>query len=475
MRIQIATALDDDVFDAAGHIDFGVSAIGAIAGIDPGKCVRTRGWAEGEQFLSGGSVVVIAGGRGRAAEPQETFSAIGNFVAGLIDDANFVFRQRGAGGDERDRANFRGRRRRGAPFDCKGFAFDAIDPRRAIERRHGYGEGGLREAVNGEMGFIAKAVARETRGEALHGFGVDGFGAIHGYAPGTQVEPFDVFVGYFSYAEFVGEVGCCGDGAAVFVKGPQPAFGTRQERERRHYAQWHAELQEGQPRADESHVVVERQPTDADVAWTHLYCGADGAHVCEQIGVREHDAFGIARGTGGVLQESDIAGTAVAAADQVRRHRAWRGGRGFVGGLEESFRVDDGGEGRHARLQQVCDGFGAAEGQQEANFRVVENGGLASGVFFDAVRAERRIDRYRNRAGEKNACVGDEERAGGWQHQRDAATGGDATAPKLEGATLSGGVKLAKGEGEVAFFSGGVFFGDEQVRAVGIMLGAIAQ
>jgi len=34
------------------------------------------------------------------------------------------------------------------------------------------------------------------------------------------------------------------------------------------------------------------------------------------------------------------------------------------------------------------DGFGAAESQEQADFRVVENGRLARGVFFDTIRAE---------------------------------------------------------------------------------------
>jgi hypothetical protein len=112
--------------------------------------------------------------------------------------------------------------------------------------------------------------------------------------------------------------------------------------------------------------------------------------------VREHDALGIACGTGGILQESDVAGAAIAAADQVRRHRARCGWRRFVGGFEESFRVNDGGKRADAGFQQVRDGFGPAEGQQEANFRVVENGALARGVLFDAIRTERRIDGYGN-------------------------------------------------------------------------------
>jgi hypothetical protein len=81
------------------------------------------------------------------------------------------------------------------------------------------------------------------------------------------------------------------------------------------------------------------------------------------------------------------------------RQRAGRGRRSFVGGVEKSLRVDDGFKWADARLEQLGDDFGAAKRQKHANASVVENCGLAVGVFLDAIGAEWRIDRHRNRAG----------------------------------------------------------------------------
>ena len=60
-------------------------------------------------------------------------------------------------------------------------------------------------------------------------------------------------------------------------------------------------MQQCEPRADQSHVVIQRQPTDSDVVGLHFRGGADSAHVREQIRVRQRDAFRVARRTRCVL------------------------------------------------------------------------------------------------------------------------------------------------------------------------------
>ncbi len=80
----------------------------------------------------------------------------------------------------------------------------------------------------------------------------------------------------------------------MFVKCFQPAFGTREKGERRHDGEGRAEMQKREPSADEAHVVIEGQPTDANIFGSELKGFTDGAHVGEQIGVRKGDAFWIA-------------------------------------------------------------------------------------------------------------------------------------------------------------------------------------
>jgi len=186
------------------------------------------------------------------------------------------------------------------------FAIDAIDERAAIEGRHGDGERGFGEAVDGKLRGGAEAVGGEALGETLESFGIDGLGAIEGGAPGAEIEADDVFVGYFADAKFVGEIGRCGNRAAMFVYGPEPAFRAGEEGERGHYGEGDAVEQQREPGADKAHIVIKREPAYADVVASKADGFADGAHVSEQIGVRQDHAFGIAGRAGSVLQERDV-------------------------------------------------------------------------------------------------------------------------------------------------------------------------
>ena len=118
--------------------------------------------------------------------------------------------------------------------------------------------------------------------------------------------------------------------------------------------------------------------------------------------------------------------------------------------------------------------FCTAKRQQQAHFRIVQNGGLSRGVFFDAVRAERRVNRNGNRAGKENARVGNEKCPRRGQHHRHATACRHAAARKLVRDALPRRVKLAERQGQFAC----AFFGilaDQQMRALGIMRGAEAQ
>ena len=119
--------------------------------------------------------------------------------------------------------------------------------------------------------------------------------------------------------------------------------------------------------------------------------------------------------------------------------------RSFVRGFDKFSSVANVGQRGHAWFQKLGDGFRLAEGQQQADFGVFQNGGLAGGVFFDAIGAKGRIDGDGNRAGEKNSGVRDKKFTRGGKHQRDAAACWDAAAGEFCGAALSGGIELAEG------------------------------
>ncbi len=97
--------------------------------------------------------------------------------------------------------------------------------------------------------------------------------------------PLDIGIRDLAHRELVGEVWRGGDCCAMAVKRPKPAFRPRQERDGGKYDNGNAEVERHKPGADQTHVMVERQPTDADVVGADRECLADGANVGEQIRV----------------------------------------------------------------------------------------------------------------------------------------------------------------------------------------------
>ena len=190
--------------------------------------------------------------------------------------------------------------------------------------------------------------------------------------------------------------------------------------------------------------------------------------------MRQHHAFGVAGGTGGVLQKRDVAALARAASGDVQRQRARRWGRSFIRGRDQLFRVYDSLKRTHARPQQFGNGFRAAKRQQHANFRIVHDCRLPCGVLFDAVGAKWRVNGDGNRSGEKNSCIGYEEGPRRRKHQRDAPACGHATPRQLRCAAVPRGVKLAEGE-RIAALPGVAILSDQEMVTVGVMCRAIPQ
>jgi len=108
-------------------------------------------------------------------------------------------------------------------------ALHTIDQWAAIQRRDGDPKSSLRQAVDGELGFAAKAVTCETLRKAFERLRIHRLRAIQRRAPGTEVDTLDVFVGDLAHAKFISKIRRGGDRAAMFVKRLQPALGARQK------------------------------------------------------------------------------------------------------------------------------------------------------------------------------------------------------------------------------------------------------
>ena len=123
-------------------------------------------------------------------------------------------------------------------------------------------------------------------------------------------------------------------------------------------------------------------------------------------------------------------------------------------------------ERRHFWTEQLGYALGFAKSDQQARFRVVQDRGLALGVFRDAIGTDRRIDRYRNAAGQQYPGKGQEEFARGRQHQGYRVSAPDPSRSQPGGHRLCSVIQF--GERDALRF--GVVFPENQMlaRAAGV-------
>ena len=82
------------------------------------------------------------------------------------------------------------------------------------------------------------------------------------------------------------EIRRSGKRAVKAMDRPQPALRTRKKAQRRHGIEGRPVIEAAQPRTDQAHVVIERQPAHEDVSGGRLNRAADRTDIREQVGVR---------------------------------------------------------------------------------------------------------------------------------------------------------------------------------------------
>ena len=87
----MAAGADDDVLDPTGDVDVATRHVGAVPAVEP---------AVTEELARLRLVAEIAGGRGWPAELEPALVPFADLVADLIDDADFVTRERLPAGDD---------------------------------------------------------------------------------------------------------------------------------------------------------------------------------------------------------------------------------------------------------------------------------------------------------------------------------------------------------------------------------------
>ena len=225
------------------------------------------------------------------------------------------------------------------------------------------------------------------------------------------------------------------DGRTMARDRAQPERRARQKQLGRNQHQRIGPIDAAQQAADEPHVVMQRQPRDADLPLRaarrhHL---VDGVELRHQVRLRERYRLGI---DGRPRRELD------------ERHRAPARCRSVqLGGPDE--RIDD----QAAELGRGC-GHGHAEealdarvGQDQPRARRLRSCARSPrGYSSSRPEAQRRRERHRDRAGQRRAeeCV--EERRTRRQHQRDAIAGPHAERGQRRSDAPGARAHLAPGE-----------------------------
>ena len=144
-----------------------------------------------------------------------------------------------------------------------------------------------------------------------------------------------------------------------------------------------------EPSGDQTHVVVKGQPTDEYVPRSDLKGFAHGPDIGQQVGMGQHNAFGIAGAAGCILQKGNIARF------KDRRGERPRPGHQFLHRhhFQQAF---------HPGSQQAGKSLGLGNGDHGPAQAVFDDGGMADQVFLDLVGPARRIDGNRHPAGVKD-------------------------------------------------------------------------
>ena len=198
-----------------------------------------------------------------------------------------------------------------------------------------------------------------------------------------------ILVRNFCGGQFVGKVRSRADRPAVAMKGPHPSRGPRQKCQRRQHHHRKAEVKRHEPGADQTHIVVQRQPANPYIVIAQAKSLADRAHIGQQISMREHHALGIACGSGSVLQQRQILGARMPLAARAERQPAIAASASAV-----TTASRDGTSG-FSNLATLDASRNVISRRAPALDRIA---GLPLRVFRNAVGSKRRVDRHWDRA-----------------------------------------------------------------------------
>ena len=164
-------------------------------------------------------------------------------------------------------------------------------------------EDGLGHAVDRHEGVGVKAAVAELVGEELYGLGADELGAAEGELEVGEVECLHLLRCDPERADVVAKVGPAGDDTFGVGGELEPAVGLLEEGEGGHEVDGGGAKDGVRHKADEPHVVVQRNPPAGNGVVRDVKVRHNAVHALDQALVRDHNAFRRPCGPRRVLQE----------------------------------------------------------------------------------------------------------------------------------------------------------------------------
>ena len=258
---MVPPANDDQVLQPAGHEKLPLEEEPQIAG------PQERAFAAvGQAGLKGRRgrfrVLVVAAGHAGALDPDFPDVPVRNGEARLrIDDQNPLAAEVLAASDQDPAGGVLG----GADLDLvagERIGLDVEDDGRVLPWAARHHERRFGQPIAGEERLPAEPAGGKGADELLDGLRADPLRAQEGQIPTAQIQLCPLLGGDLPRAEVVGEVGAAADGGPRARDRLQPQGRPLQERRRRHQGRRPAAVDRLNHAADESHVMVQRQPED---------------------------------------------------------------------------------------------------------------------------------------------------------------------------------------------------------------------
>ena len=295
MRCILLATDDDEILLACHEVQVPVRHVAAITGVEPPARQDAPGL---------GRIPMVADEERIGAQPDVPELPVSERTALLVPDLDLATRNTAPDGDRRE-AGFA--RLRDPPRRQRG-AVDHLHERALLDRMPGRHDDVFCQPPCGRHRFGPEPVGGEAGREVLDRSRQHGFRGVDGDPPAAEVETGEFGRPHPPRAHRIGEIRGPRERATIVVDRPQPERRLTHEGRRRDEDRRASREERHQEGPDQAHVVIERNPVDADVVGAELQRIPNRPDVVQHRAVGEQHALRRPGRARGVLHRGDVLG-----------------------------------------------------------------------------------------------------------------------------------------------------------------------